>query len=676
MTLRHALLGAVVAAVLTGCASTPEEERPQANVDVVFLGTSQLSFRLRRIIEDPLIEFARDTASQAPLFDATLDLQDHLVTQGFPSATVSYKVETGARPKVTFTVVEGPRVTVVGGLHIAGNKAFRDEELEALWPRTKSGLLGTGDPWFVLGDLELTRAAIVEFYDARGFLDVEVKGPDVQRAPDAAEARVEYVVTENDRYHTRQVTIAETLPLTYDHFDVAALEGKPFVRAEFEALRLRARTLLQNDGYPDPRVELQITVDRGRHTVLAHLFGDAGPRAQVTAVTVSGNDRTAAHVLERHVRMRANTRYDASQVEATVRRLYGTGLFNQVEVVRTKQDETGENVALDVRVREIEAREVDFLGGYGSYETLRAGVFYSDRNLFGLGQRFQVGARASLKGEGVSATWMEPHLFGSDTSLTIGGHAREREEPSFIDVTRGFDVAFARDLWGPLRGRIGYSLQSRDGRRIDTGAGGTADSQFEIGSVFAELVLDRRDSPLYPSSGYRLSAKVERADEILGGSVNLDRVTWSAAAFHALAKDWVIGLSMRAGVIWTHDALGIPVQERFYNGGESTVRSFKEAEVGPLSSTGTPVGGAFFNTVNAELRFPIVAALHGAVFGDVGNVGVDPDRYDLRDARYAVGGGLRLVLPIGPVRLDGAVNPDRRPGEESWVLHLSVGLPF
>ena len=664
------------ACLLAGCAAAPDEAEAQADVDVEFVGTTQLSFRLRRVIEDPLIEYARDVSSQAPLFDATLDLQDHLVGLGFPNAEVSYTVADGARPKVTFAIREGPRVTVVGGLHLEGNATFSDDELEALWPRTKSGLLGTGDPWFVQGDLELTRATISEFYDARGFLDVEVKGPIIVRADDATEARVSYVVTENVRYRVARLTIAEDLPLTYAQFDVASVEGKPFVRSSLEALRLRARTLLQNNGYPDPLVTLQITIDRTAHEVIAHLAGQPGPRAQVVAVRIHGNERTADHVVQRQVRVRENTRYDASQVEATVRGLYGTGLFGQVEVRRTNADEAGKQVALDIAVHEVDAREIDFLAGYGSYETLRGGVFYSDRNLFGLGQRFQVGARASLKGQGLSATWIEPHLFGSDTSLTIGGHAREREEPTFVDIPRGFDVALARDLWGPLRGRIGYSLQSRDGSEIDSSIGNVADTEFEIGSVFGELVLDRRDSPLYPSAGYRLSAKLEHAADVFGGSVNLDRVTWSAAGFHTFTKDWVLGLSMRAGVIWTHDALGIPVQERFYNGGESTVRSFDESEVGPLSATGTPTGGALFNTLNAELRFPIVAALHGALFADAGNVGLDPDRYDLRDARYALGGGLRLVLPIGPVRLDGAVNPDRRPGEETWVLHLSVGLPF
>ena len=77
-----------------------------------------------------------------------------------------------------------------------------------------------------------------------------------------------------------------------------------------------------------------------------------------------------------------------------------------------------------------------------------------------------------------------------------------------------------------------------------------------------------------------------------------------------------------------------------------------------------------------ELRTPIVGILDGAVFADAGNVDRSVSDYGFEDMRYGVGGGLRLKLPIGPVRFDGAWNPDRRDDEDVWVFHLGVGFPF
>jgi outer membrane translocation and assembly module TamA len=64
------------------------------------------------------------------------------------------------------------------------------------------------------------------------------------------------------------------------------------------------------------------------------------------------------------------------------------------------------------------------------------------------------------------------------------------------------------------------------------------------------------------------------------------------------------------------------------------------------------------------------------VFFDMGNFGRNVADYGLSDLHYAIGAGLGYGLPIGPIRFDAAWNPDRDPGDEAWVLHLTVGHPF
>src|SRR6185503_5417776 len=96
----------------------------------------------------------------------------------------------------------------------------------------------------------------------------------------------------------------------------------------------------------------------------------------------------------------------------------------------------------------------------------------------------------------------------------------------------------------------------------------------------------------------------------------------------------------------------LPIQERFFNGGESTVRSFRESHLGPRSPNGDPEGGEFRNIFNVETRFPLFGPLQGALFVDAGNVGRKVEDYGFRDMRYAVGAGLRFALPIGPLRVD------------------------
>ena len=146
--------------------------------------------------------------------------------------------------------------------------------------------------------------------------------------------------------------------------------------------------------------------------------------------------------------------------------------------------------------------------------------------------------------------------------------------------------------------------------------------------------------------------------------------------FRRYRDEWTLSFGAKTGLLWPRGGESVPIQERFFAGGESTVRSFEESELGPVLSSGKPAGGQYRNVFNAELRFPIFRAIKGAVFADAGNVGRKVGDWGLSGMRYGLGGGLRLALPIGPVRVDGGWNPDRDPGERSWVVHLSGGLPF
>lgn len=658
------------------CSTTPTESETKTSLDVVFQGAGSLfDFRLRRVVEDLLIDFERAPNDEAPLFDAAQDLRDHYLTLGFPDAKVTYTVQRTPVLRVVFDITEGPRVTV-DKVTLDGNHAISDDDLLALWSRTRSGLVGTGDPYFVAEDLTAWRLSMRALYGMRGFLDAKVSTPNVERDEGAATARVRFVIDEGPRYRVSEVNVAPDLPLDPKQLAVDEVVGKDYDRDKLEMLRQRARMRLESDGYPTPRVEMSTEHDPEAHTVRAKLGGTPGTRAKVAKVDIQGLGRTARRVVQRAIHFAPGEWYDGRKVEQTTREAYLTGLFRRVEVERRPLNADGSELALVVVVDELEAREVDFLAGYGSYESLRGGVTYTDRNLLGYGHRASIGARASLKSQGLSGSWTVPNVFDSKTSFTAGSYVRERQEPTFTDRSRGLDVALARDLTRSLRGRVGYALQSRNANTADDLVRGETPDAYEIGSVFAELILDRRDSPLYPSRGHREDLKLERARRFLGGNVELDRLTWSTTAFLPFADDVVLGVGLRGGIAWPHDDGGLPVQERFFNGGESSVRSFKEARLGPVSVTGVPEGGEFYNIFGTELRFPITGALHGAVFVDAGNVGVDANAFGLSELRYGIGGGLRLVLPIGPIRLDGAVNPDRRPGEESWVLHLAVGLPF
>jgi outer membrane protein assembly factor BamA len=166
-----------------------------------------------------------------------------------------------------------------------------------------------------------------------------------------------------------------------------------------------------------------------------------------------------------------------------------------------------------------------------------------------------------------------------------------------------------------------------------------------------------------------------------------------------MTKSTVIGARCTTGLLLPgQDEITLPLAEKFFNGGENTVRSFKESELGPQNRKGDPTGGYGFNTINVELRQRLIGNLIGTVFVDYRNISPNRSRveqgkspYDSRSDvisdtfddffkgfRPGVGFGFQYLLPVGPARIDFAFNPDRDSArdEDFFVFHFSVGTAF
>ena len=216
--------------------------------------------------------------------------------------------------------------------------------------------------------------------------------------------------------------------------------------------------------------------------------------------------------------------------------------------------------------------------------------------------------------------------------------------------------------------------------------------------------LDFRESPYVNPRGFLIGNTIDVAPGGFGSDIEFIRSTMRvgyylpfgpkpltpgvvddqpiSSGFQRWFRQSSIAFGARAGVIHSlttsgsDEATEIPIDERFFNGGATTVRSFGERELGPHDNHGHPVGGEFFTVFNVEYTFPIFGELQGAVFTDAGNLLPTSEDIGLSDMRYAIGGGLRYKLPVGPIRLDYGVNPDPHEFEDFGAFHFSFGFAF
>ena len=672
-------------------AAPPASDEPQETpaepgvVRVFFHGLEEESEReLRRAVVDDLGDVVERGARRADVDDTAFELETTLLRKGYAHADVSWEIDERERhTEVIFTIDEGPRARWKD-LHFEGSQEFTDEELEELLGSQRSGLLRRGARWFVEEDYRALPHRVATLYRSRGFLSVRVEAGAVTFGSNRSEASAVVQVEEGPRSTIGAIEgldIGDTHVAEWAALRESLLEtwiGVPYYPRRTAEIRARILERLRRAGHLDARAEVVEEERAADHSVRLRATVEPGPIVRLDAVIVEGNDSTSAAFLRDRVDLEQGDVLGEEQRQRAFRRLYATGLFRRVNL---RVEGTGEQRALRVSVEERDSLELYLRPGFGSYEKARIEVGMEESNLFGTGRKADLSAGISQVGEWGELLLVDPWLIGSEFSLDLPLRYWRREEPSFVDVQSSVGIGLRRSIRDHLDGSLGYELRRSESRDVDLAALTPADldaleEDATIGTLAFDLVHDTRDSLFDPHRGHRARVGIEWADQLLGSELDFVRINGSFSQHFELRSSTVLAIGLRSTLaLPTGRTELLPLPERAFNGGENTVRSFAESELGPSDVFGEPIGGEARNVFNLELRQDLLGPLQGALFFDSGNAVLDSRDY-LRDFRHAVGAGLHYHLPIGAIRLDFAQNPARRRGEDHFRVHFSVGLAF
>ncbi len=684
MSRAHTLLFLALAFALSGCALL---RKPGSDdVDLAFQGHTTFSDRdLYRVLAVQLSDFAKTTYKKSAVDDMAYEVERHYNSEGFPFASVGYEYEeaseTGRKPRARLRIQEGPR-TELGRVSFEGNLAIEARTLREFFAPSSRRVWEEDHEYYVESHVSTALSEIAREYIVRGFMDVSISDPVVTFDADRTRADVHVTIDEGTRYSLAAVRFEGELVFASSELEAAAASflGEPF--AERVALEIEGRVedLYAGRGYADVSVEhgeRQVAAD-GKVTLAYRIV--PGPIVTIGSIAVHGDDKTHESFVLSRLKVKPGDRYSRTSEREAHSRLYQTGLFKTVKLSLEPVEGDVTTRALTVKLEESPSLEVYFEPGYGSYEELRISGGIRERNLFGQGLILQgEGTLARLAQRG-KISLIDPWFLGSDVSADFSLFGNQRQEPSFDKMETGLGIDFKRRFGRFHETNLGYQYKQSEVSNVDivdpVPQGGTDD--VNISSVALTHTFDQRDDVIQTRRGLLTKATVEFADEALGSELDFVRARLNQSFFVALSENATMGFSLRTGVIIPiEDTETIPIQERFFNGGENTVRSFKENELGPKDSDNNPIGGEAWSVGSVEWRNTIVGNLDGALFYDIGNVVLDYDDYfEFRGLREAIGIGVRYQLPVGPMRLDWGVNPDPDGDEVRSVLHFSVGMAF
>ncbi|HET8947180.1 MAG TPA: BamA/TamA family outer membrane protein, partial [Candidatus Polarisedimenticolia bacterium] len=340
---------------------------------------------------------------------------------------------------------------------------------------------------------------------------------------------------------------------------------------------------------------------------------------------------------------------------------------------------------VEVLVREAPPLRQTFGLGFDTEEKIRGLYEIAHRNIFGSGRYLGLQLRGSSLEQRASLLYREQGVFGGRYDLLGSAYGLDEERPAFTGRTVGITGQLSRDVTKATRLQWRYTLKDVNLSEATTEFEGTT---IRLASVSGVGIHDTRDSPFNPRIGHYFSAELQGFGNGIGSEAQFAKGRFQAFTFKEVAPSTVWAQAVRVGAAWTFgqsrddpsstgDAVsGVPQTERFYAGGDSTLRAFGRDRAGPLDAEGDPLGGEGLFLLNEELRFPLWRKLQGVVFTDIGNVYRTLSDYTLSDLRECAGGGVRLMTPIGPFRLEYGQLLDRREGEDQGQLYFSIGQAF
>jgi len=682
-----------------------QEKQAQSATTVEFAGQQAFTEKdLRSAVKEQIATVDRYGLTPARADDLAFFVEVFYRKHGYTKATVKYKI--AGRDRVQLVIIEGPLMNV-GTITFEGNKSEPAQKLFefVVGPTRERYSKLQRDLPFVAADIQEGVELVHRLYVAEGFLDAIVDPPRYAFHEQANRVDVTIPIHEGRQYFFGNVSFrGQTI------YGAEALRGQiedllkqPYTDARVADIPRRLQSYFKSRGYyaikvdataaPEGsvigRIPVEVAISPGP---LYHFSGD---------VNVTGLDRLRPSFVRKRFSSLAGKTYSPEVLDERFRTLMKTGLFNVLQIKPTPEDD--DLLDLDISAEEAKSKEFGFSIGYGTFEGAIVGAQFRDRDLFGYGRPFTISAEVSQRSYKGEVVYEDPFLFDTDIYFRNRAAAFTFEYDGYTKFEIGDRVELSRKITRQYEVGLTFAARHVDITDSSIAHRFLGDTSYFVNSLGFTQTLDLRDSPLVTPRGFVFSNTVEVAPSAFGSEVQLVRATGRVAYFlpfgpksltPGVVEDesmpplqrWFqrssLAFGARVGIEHSLNHSGpdepttLPIDERFFNGGATTVRSFGERTLGPLDPKGNPIGGEFYTIFNTEYTFPIYGELEGAVFFDAGNLLPTSEDPSLDEMRYAIGAGLRYKLPIGPIRLDYGWNPDPQNGEDFGAFHFSFGFAF
>lgn len=420
--------------------------------------------------------------------------------------------------------------------------------------------------------------------------------------------------------------------------------GAVLNHAVYESAKSRVASLAAQRGYFDGKfTRSEFRVDAQARSATVEFAYDSGPRYSFGKFEVD-QDVLNPELIERMYDSPAGGFYDASQLTTLNSQFSDTGYFGDVIVRPDRDGAANREVPVTVRLEPLPQHSFSAGVGYATDVGPRVRVGYENRRVNRRGHRWSARAEGSALAQDVQAEY---------------GIPLEDPKDEWFTARAGYKLENSDNVEN-RSARIGVrQTKKRPWNWLETRYIDLTDDDFEVGDQRGHATLlvpgiswsrTEVDDRLDPSRGWRANLDVRGAVEPVLSDASLFRVHLTADWLRRFSWGGRVLTRGEAGALVSSDFDQMPPSQRFFAGGDLSVRGYSYRELGPRDSSSDAIGGRYVLTGSFEYEHPIKGAFSGAMFVDAGNVSDEPSFPE--GFGVGVGLGVRWRSPVGPVRLD------------------------
>jgi len=204
--------------------------------------------------------------------------------------------------------------------------------------------------------------------------------------------------------------------------------------------------------------------------------------------------------------------------------------------------------------------------------------------------------------------------------------------------------------------------------------------KYNMSSITPTMYKSTIDSPLTPSRGSLILAAIKFAGGPLGGDVKFIKPRFEFTHYQPTFGKQRIGIHLEYSYLTSVGGTDIPYWERFYLGGERSIRGYEIYTIGPRrEEDGRNLGGEKSLVMNAEYIIPVGGPIYTIFFFDIGNAISRYQKFSFSDMYYSAGLEMRIFVPAlrVPFRLIFAYNNKKIYLDDSnFAFRFAIGTTF